>query len=420
MNVANGTGHHPSGNGGPDLSVLVVDDEPMLAEELADGLREEGFEVDTANSAIAALAALRADPGIGVLVSDIRMPGGTGLALAAEVLGKGPEASARGVILITAHGSMDQAVEAMRSGVSDFLTKPFSLEDAARAVRAAMERTLARRAAAAERAATDLRLQQAEETSTGLSDRLTQALERLQAARPSLPPEAGETENRLRLLAHELRTPLVPVIGYAELLEGGHAKTPEDAQSYGLYLREAGERMLETVDKLLTWEGLRSQARRTTETVDTYGLLTEAVSRTRRLADARNVHVAVGPLAEPDLKVEVEVDIIAAALAGLLDNAIRATPEHGTVELGAESATGQAGPLVRLVVRDRGPGISAGILDDPGRPFAVDGSTLTRKREGLGLGLPIAKLAAERHGGRLGLRPRPAGGIEAALELPVA
>jgi FixJ family two-component response regulator len=271
MNVANGPGRPRPGKAGPDLSVLVVDDEPMLAEELADGLREEGFEVDTANSAIAALAALRADPGIGVLVSDIRMPGGTGLALAAEVLGKGPEASARGVILITAHGSMDQAVEAMRSGVSDFLTKPFSLEDAARAVRAAMERTLARRAAAAERAATDLRLQQAEETSTGLSDRLTQALERLQAARPSLPPEAGETENRLRLLAHELRTPLVPVIGYAELLEGGHAKTPEDAQSYGLYLREAGERMLETVDKLLTWEGLRSQARRTTETVDTYG-----------------------------------------------------------------------------------------------------------------------------------------------------
>ena len=418
MNVANGTGRHPSGNGGPDLSVLVVDDEPMLAEELADGLREEGFEVDTANSAIAALAALRADPGIGVLVSDIRMPGGTGLALAAEVLGKDPEANARGVILITAHGSMDQAVEAMRSGVSDFLTKPFSLEDAARAVRAAMERTLARRAAAAERAATDLRLQRAEETSTGLSDRLTQALERLQAARPSLPPEAGETENRLRLLAHELRTPLVPVIGYAELLEGGHAKTPEDAQSYGLYLREAGERMLETVDKLLTWEGLRSQARRPTETVDTYGLLTEAVSRTRRLADARNVHVAVGPLAEANLK--VEVDSIATALAGLLDNAIRATPEHGTVELAAELAAGQAGPLVRLVVRDRGPGISAGILDDPGRPFAVDGSTLTRKREGLGLGLAIARLAAERHGGRLGLRPQPAGGIEAALELPVA
>jgi signal transduction histidine kinase len=418
MNVANGTGHHPSGNGGPDLSVLVVDDEPMLAEELADGLREEGFEVDTANSAIAALAALRADPGIGVLVSDIRMPGGTGLALAAEVLGKGPEASARGVILITAHGSMDQAVEAMRSGVSDFLTKPFSLEDAARAVRAAMERTLARRAAAAERAATDLRLQQAEETSTGLSDRLTQALERLQAARPSLPPEAGETETRLRLLAHELRTPLVPVIGYGQLLEGGHVKTPEDAQSYGLHLREAGERMLETVDKLLTWERLRSGTRRPTETVDAYCLLTEAVSRTRRLAETRKVRVAIRPLAGPHLA--VEVDVAAAALTGLLDNAIRVTAEHGTVELGAESAAGEAGPLVRLVVRDRGPGIPAGILADPGRPFAVDGSTLTRKREGLGLGLAIAKLAAERHGGRLNLLPRPEGGIEAALELPAA
>ena len=396
----------------PDLSVLVVDDEPMLAEELADGLREEGFEVATAHSAVDAQALLQADPGIGVLVSDIRMPGGTGLSLAADILGKEPEATARGVILITAHGSMDQAVEAMRSGVSDFLTKPFSLEDAARAVRAAMDRTLARRATAAARAATDIRLQQAEQTGTDLASRLSQALAKLEAARPSLPPEADETENRLRLLAHELRTPLVPVIGFAELLEGGHVKTPEAAQSYGLHLREAGERMLETVDKLLTWERLRGQSRRATEAVDAYCLLTEAVARTRRLAKARDVRVVFGNLAGPVM--QAEADVLAAALGGLLDNAIRATPEHGTVELAAEEAGGR----LRLVVRDRGPGISAEILADPGKPFAVDGSTLTRKRDGLGLGLAIARLAAERHDGRLFLQPRPGGGIEAALELP--
>src|SRR3954454_24096576 len=99
MHIASGPGDQFPRNEGSALSVLVVDDEPMLADELADGLREEGFVVQTANSAIAALAALRADPGIGVLVSDIRMPGGTGLSLAAEVLGKEPEATARGVIL---------------------------------------------------------------------------------------------------------------------------------------------------------------------------------------------------------------------------------------------------------------------------------------------------------------------------------
>ena len=412
MHNASGPRQHRPGAERPGLSVLVVDDEPMLADELADGLREEGFEVVTANSAAEALALLHADPGIGVLVSDIRMPGGTGLSLAAQVLGTEPDSTARGVILITAHGSMDQAVEAMRSGVSDFLTKPFTLEDAARAVRTAMERTEARRAAEAARAATDMRLRQAEENRADLAGRLSEALSRLEAARPSLPPEAGETERRLRLLAHELRTPLVPVIGFAELLEGGHAKTPEAAQSYGQHLREAGERMLETVDKLLTWERLRGQSRRVLETVDAYCLLTEAVSRTRRLAAARDVRVAIGPLVGRDL--QVEVDSIAAALAGLLDNAIRATPEHGTVELGAEEADGK----VRLVVRDRGPGLSPELLAAPGRPFTVDGSALTRKRDGLGLGLAIARLAAERHDGRLLLQPRPGGGIEAALELP--
>jgi signal transduction histidine kinase len=408
MHAATGSGPLPAA----ELSVLVVDDEPMLADELADGLREEGLAVATANSAADALALLRDDPGIGVLVSDIRMPGGSGLSLAAEVLGAMREEVARGVILITAHGSMDQAVEAMRSGVSDFLTKPFNLDDAHRAVRAAMDRTVARRAAAAARAATDARLQKAEEAGTDLSGRLSEALARLEAARASLPPEAGETENRLRLLAHELRTPLVPVIGFAELLEGGHAKTPEAAQSYGQHLREAGERMLETVDKLLTWERLRGQGAPAREPVDAICLVTEAVSRTRRLAEAGAVRVDI--LSVPAIPLHVEVDVLAKALAGLLDNAIRATPPSGAVEVGVEAVGG----LVRLVVRDRGPGVSAALLADPGRPFAVDGSALTRKRDGLGLGLAIARLAAERHGGRLALLARDGGGIEAALELP--
>ncbi len=412
MQSENGAGQRRPSPGQPELSVLVVDDEPMLAEELSDGLREEGFEVATAHSAAAALALLRADPGIGVLVSDIRMPGGSGLSLAAEILETEPDTTARGVVLITAHGSMDQAVEAMRSGVSDFLTKPFGLPDAARAVRAAMERALARRAAAAERAAIGARLQEAEEERGALAGRLSAALAKLEAARPGLPPEAGETEERVRLLAHELRTPLVPVIGFAELLEGGHATTPEAAQSYGLHLREAGERLLETVDKLLTWERLRGPARRGLEVVDVHGLLTEAVARTRRLAAARDVHVSIRPLL--CLQFRAEAGDLAAALAGLLDNAIHATPQHGTVELGAE----QAGGLLRLVVRDRGHGMSEALLADAGRPFAVEGSALNRRRDGLGLGLAIARRVAERHGGRLSLRPRPEGGIEAALELP--
>ena len=84
--------------------------------------------------------------------------------------------------------------------------------------------------------------------------------------------------------------------------------------------------------------------------------------------------------------------------------------------IGAETA----GAKVRLVVRDRGPGMSPELLAAPGQPFTIDGSALTRKRDGLGLGLAIARLAAERHDGQLLLQPRPGGGIEAALELPTA
>ena len=116
------------------------------------------------------------------------MPGGTGLALAAEVLGKGPEAGARRVILITAHGWMVQAVEALRSGVYDFLTKPFSLEDAAAP---SAPRWSGRWPAVPPPPPAPPPIsawQRGRGTSAGLSDRLTQALERLQAAGPRCRP----------------------------------------------------------------------------------------------------------------------------------------------------------------------------------------------------------------------------------------
>lgn len=414
MHSANGPDSGGAEEGGLALSVLVVDDEAMLAEELADGLREDGFRVTTAHSAAEALALLKADPGIGVLVSDIRMPGGSGLTLASEVLVAEPDATARGVVLITAHGSMETAVEALRAGVSDFLIKPFTLPDAARAVRSSMQRALARRAAATERDATGLRLRDAEAERETLAGRLSEALARLDAARGALPPAAGETEARIRLLAHELRTPLVPVLGFAELLASGHARTPEAAQDYGHHLREAGERLLETVDKLLLWERLQSTAAPARETTDVHALLTEAVARTRRLAAVQDVQVSFGPLQDQTLAVEAAS--LTAALAGLLDNAIRATPARGTVEIGAELAEG----WLRLVVRDRGHGMPDTLLAEAGRPFTVDGPMLSRRREGLGLGLAIARRVAERHGGRLAIGRRPGGGMEAAIELSAA
>jgi len=118
--------------------ILVVDDEPAMREMMVSLLEESGFEGQPAGSAEEALAATR-DADFDAVISDIRMPGKDGLALLAELRKLRPETP---VILMTAFGSIDSAVEAMRHGAFDYVTKPFKRG----AVIASLERAIERRA----------------------------------------------------------------------------------------------------------------------------------------------------------------------------------------------------------------------------------------------------------------------------------
>ena len=115
--------------------VLVVDDERNTREGLGRALRGD-YEVVLAESAAAALEALERQP-VDVMLSDVRMPGGDGLTLLREARARHP---ATICILLTAYGSVETAVEAMKLGAQDFLTKPVNLDQLdlvlARALRA--------------------------------------------------------------------------------------------------------------------------------------------------------------------------------------------------------------------------------------------------------------------------------------------
>ncbi|MBI1403355.1 MAG: response regulator [Porphyrobacter sp.] len=118
------------------LQVALVEDDPALRDATMQALSLEGAEVTPFPDARAALASLDADyPG--VVVSDVRMPGMDGIAFFAALREIDPDLP---VILVTGHGDVAMAVEAMKNGAADFLTKPFSSADLLRAVRAASER----------------------------------------------------------------------------------------------------------------------------------------------------------------------------------------------------------------------------------------------------------------------------------------
>jgi len=119
-------------------SVLIVDDDAAMRQMLASLFREQGFEVRDAGSATEALE-LASETEFDAVLSDIKMPGKSGIELVGELRQLRPETP---VVLMTAFGSIDSAVEAMRAGAFDYITKPFEPD----AVLFTLERAVERRA----------------------------------------------------------------------------------------------------------------------------------------------------------------------------------------------------------------------------------------------------------------------------------
>jgi DNA-binding NtrC family response regulator len=117
--------------------VLVVDDEPPQLAILRLILGSEGYDVATAPSGRGALATLGRQA-FDVVLTDLKMPDLSGITLLEEILRAQPGAC---VVLMTAHGSIDSAVDAMRKGAFDYLTKPLDREVLLLAVSRAVERT---------------------------------------------------------------------------------------------------------------------------------------------------------------------------------------------------------------------------------------------------------------------------------------
>ena len=100
--------------------ILVVDDERALRLAVSEVLERSGFAVTAVDSGTAALAAL-AEGGFALVISDMRMPNMTGAELLAAVQERHPGLP---MVMMTAYGTVEDAVGAMKAGARDFLTKP--------------------------------------------------------------------------------------------------------------------------------------------------------------------------------------------------------------------------------------------------------------------------------------------------------
>lgn len=106
------------------VKILIVDDEPLFATPLKRALENAGFGVRYAENGSAAVEAIHEER-FDILLEDLHLPDAGGLDILKEMLTKNPECKA---LVMTGFGTIENAVEAMKIGAFDFLTKPFSLE----------------------------------------------------------------------------------------------------------------------------------------------------------------------------------------------------------------------------------------------------------------------------------------------------
>jgi signal transduction histidine kinase len=201
--------------------------------------------------------------------------------------------------------------------------------------------------------------------------------------------------NFVAITSHELRTPLGLVMGHATML-AEMIQEPRQKKQLGVIIQSAN-RLKTIIEDLINVDNLESgQYGFKRQRTDLVELTREVVNEYQQLARSKSVAM-ITDLIDSPLWVEIDVEKIAIALSNLIRNAIIFTRDNGHVMIIAESLPGYA----KVSVVDDGIGIPAKDLTRIFERFFQVESHLTRHHGGMGLGLSVAKVMIELHGGQI-------------------
>jgi signal transduction histidine kinase len=212
-------------------------------------------------------------------------------------------------------------------------------------------------------------------------------------------------------IAHELRTPLSVIRANLDALtDGVYPMTKENLEP----IRDSAELLDRLIEDLRTLE-LADAGKLALEksAADVERLVRRVAARftPRAAKHAQRIEIAAGTDLPP---VDADLQRLEQILGNLVENALRHTPDGGTVRLAADSE----GSAIRIAVEDTGPGIPPDLMDKIFERFYRLDSGRARTEGGSGLGLAIARKLAEAHGGTLTAENRPEGGARFVLKLP--
>ena len=390
------------------ITVLLIEDNPGDARLIQAMLAKAGtqrFDVVTAQRLADGLARIE-EGGVDLVVLDLSLPDSDGLDTLARVREAAPRMPA---VVLTGTDDEELGLEAVQEGAQDYLVKgQVNTGVLTRAFRYAIERKQAR--------------DRIEQLNAGLERRVAERTEELAKAYEELRDLDRLKTAFIDIITHELTTPLTVAAGMMSLLQ---RRLPEGDPKLLRNFATADRaivRLNQLLERVLEMAGAGEFAaplRR--EPTDIQDLVRAVVADITPFIEIRGQTLDVGLAADlPELLVERTK--IRDVLFNLLTNAIKFTPDGGTVALAARRGEGQ----VEFRVTDTGVGIAAADRPHVFERFFTTFDTIHHstgsyefQKRGIGIGLAIVKSFVELHGGAVGLDSTPGEGSTFWFTLPL-
>jgi signal transduction histidine kinase len=349
--------------------ILIVDDE-MGPRESLKMILNPYYNVHLAERGAQAVEMLKEIP-IDLVTVDLKMPGFSGINVLERVKQHDPDIEA---IIITGYGSLDTAIEGLRLGAFDYISKPFDVNHILSLVRRGLDRRNAK-----------ARLRQVK------SDFLSN-------------------------ISHELRTPLSVVVGFVYLLLNQViGKLSEEQQKVLETVYRNSEELLELIDNVLWMTSLNAgDANAAIEKFDAREAVNEATKRyektIREKGLALNVEVTEGQISIVSDRAKVE-----RIFQNVFNNAVKFTSQ-GEITVKVQPSADRNS--VEIEITDTGAGIDESKIDSIFEPFHQADNSIQRAYSGLGLGLTVSRRMAEVIGGKLEVSSKLNVGTKVTMSFP--
>jgi len=393
--------------------VLVADDSEAIREMLGSFLANLGYHTDLATDGQTAIDLFKAHS-YDVIICDLQMPRVEGLEVLAQVKAIDPSVQ---VIILTGYATLETAIQALRLGAYEYQFKPVDdMEVFARLVeRAYYHRRLLRE--------NKQLLAQLQEANTHLESEVEKRTRELRVANESLRSLDRLKNDFVSVVSHELRTPLAVITLEAQMLASGMQFVPEKQREIHQALLVNARRLQIQIDDLLDFALIeRGELELKFTACSINQIVRDVVDLYSARAAEKHLKMTLNLPPTAQLSVVADGPRLRSALMHLVDNAIKFTPEHGTVTVSVHSMVFVPDtdiPAIAVSVRDTGIGIPADTQQNLFTAFNQADMSTTRRFGGMGMGLALAKRIVEAHSGRITFKSDTGQGSLFALWVPL-